>query len=268
GNMTKRPLINLASAALALWLFPYLITHNLPPLWEGVLIVGCTGWTYLASWLGRRALRTRSGPTPSTGLRQAQPDCSGQAISTAEGMAWVQLVTNVVHYAVAIPLATSLILAGKWAVDGRALRLPALGGLTAAAGWVLLVPGAILVVAAVLNLAIKGLGAPWAAKLSARLASDWLYRYTRNPMVLGGFGTMLGLGLVWHSALFFGWALVGWIPALVFFLKTYEEEELAARFGADYLAYRARTPFLLPLPRRLEQWLEQLRLPREKGEQL
>jgi len=33
---------------------------------------------------------------------------------------------------------------------------------------------------------------------------------------------------------------------VVFYARTVEERELEARFGEEYRAYRARTPFLLP----------------------
>ena len=64
------------------------------------------------------------------------------------------------------------------------------------AGWVLPIPseiGLLLVIftgsatlLTVINLALKGLGAPFAIAISRKLAVDWLYGWTRNPMVLAG----------------------------------------------------------------------------------
>jgi len=36
----------------------------------------------------------------------------------------------------------------------------------------------------VINLALKGFGAPFFIVLSRKLAADWLYAWTRDPMVL------------------------------------------------------------------------------------
>ncbi len=103
----------------------------------------------------------------------------------------------------------------------------------------------------VLNLAVRGFGAPFAAKLSSRLATDWMYAWTRNPMVLCTLAWFLSLGL-WHgSAWGVLWIAVGVTPGWIFFVRTYEERELEIRFGSSYAEYRARTPFLWPRrPRR------------------
>jgi protein-S-isoprenylcysteine O-methyltransferase Ste14 len=98
----------------------------------------------------------------------------------------------------------------------------------------------------VVNLALKGSGAPFAIALSQRLAVDWLYAWTRNPMVLAALALLLSLGIWFQSVLFEVWALIVFTPALLFFVKVYEERELEVRFGAPYLAYKSRTPLLFP----------------------
>jgi protein-S-isoprenylcysteine O-methyltransferase Ste14 len=123
-------------------------------------------------------------------------------------------------------------------------------------GWVLPVPsgvGLVLVIISgaafllvVVNLALKGLGAPFFISLSRKLAVDWLYAWTRNPMVLAGLALFLSLGIWFQSALFVLWVLVLSGPALLFFVKVYEERELEVRFGASYLEYRSKTPMLFP----------------------
>jgi protein-S-isoprenylcysteine O-methyltransferase Ste14 len=40
---------------------------------------------------------------------------------------------------------------------------------------------------------------------------------------------------------------------LLAYLKLVEEGELAARFGEEYLVYRERTPFIIPLRQRKER---------------
>lgn len=123
-------------------------------------------------------------------------------------------------------------------------------------GWVLPVPsgvGLALVVLAgavflltVANLALKGFGAPFFIALSRKLAADWLYAWTRNPMVLAALALLISLGIWFQSALFVLWVLVLFAPAMLVFLKVYEERELEIRFGAAYLQYKSRTPMLFP----------------------
>jgi protein-S-isoprenylcysteine O-methyltransferase Ste14 len=123
-------------------------------------------------------------------------------------------------------------------------------------GWVLPVPseiGLVLVIITgaaflltVVNLALKGLGAPFAIALSRKLAVDWLYAWTRNPMVLAALAFLLSLGIWFQSALFVLWVLILFAPALLVFVKVYEERELEFRFGASYLEYKSRTPMLFP----------------------
>jgi len=123
-------------------------------------------------------------------------------------------------------------------------------------GWVLPVPpgiGLALVITTgaafllvVVNLALIGFGAPFFIALSRKLAADWLYAWTRNPMVLAGLAFFLSLGIWFQSALFVLWVLILFAPALLFFVKVYEERELEIRFGASYLEYKSRTPMLLP----------------------
>ena len=98
----------------------------------------------------------------------------------------------------------------------------------------------------VANLALKGLGAPFALALSEKLASEWMYAWSRNPMLLAGLALLLSLGFWFQSAFFLLWSLILVTPAMVFFMRYYEESELEIRFGASYLEYRSRTPFLFP----------------------
>lgn len=105
---------------------------------------------------------------------------------------------------------------------------------------------AVAVLFTVLNLAIRGLGAPWAISLSKRLATDWLYARTRNPMLLCVMLFLFCFGLHLHSALFLAWVVIVFIPAMFIFVRFYEERELEIRFGPSYREYRAHTPMFLP----------------------
>ena len=111
---------------------------------------------------------------------------------------------------------------------------------------------------AVINLAIRGLGAPFAAKLSSRLASDWMYAWTRNPMGLCTWAFLMAVGLRYRSGWFLVWIILVVTPGWLFFVKHYEERELEIRFGASYKEYRSRTPFLWPRkPRRISNKADQ-----------
>jgi protein-S-isoprenylcysteine O-methyltransferase Ste14 len=123
-------------------------------------------------------------------------------------------------------------------------------------GWVLAVPSGIglalvIITAAallltVVNLALKGSGAPFFIALSRKVAADWLYAWTRNPMVLAALTFFLSLGIWFQSVLFVFWILILFAPALLVFVKAYEERELEIRFGRPYLEYKSRIPMLFP----------------------
>jgi protein-S-isoprenylcysteine O-methyltransferase Ste14 len=98
----------------------------------------------------------------------------------------------------------------------------------------------------VLNLAWRGLGAPFAMKLSSRLATDWMYAWTRNPMLLCTLAWFLSL-VLWHPSTWgVLWVIVCVTPGWIFFVRVYEERELEIRFGPSYAEYRKQTPFLWP----------------------
>lgn len=123
-------------------------------------------------------------------------------------------------------------------------------------GWVIAIPGEVgllltllfgaAAALAVMNLAVRGLGAPFGIALSRRLAIDWLYAWSRNPMVLASLALLVAVGIWFQSGLFVLWACLLVIPALLFFVKIFEERELEIRFGSGYLEYKARTPMLFP----------------------
>lgn len=148
---------------------------------------------------------------------------------------------------------------------GFLLALPLLRAIATYRGWpgpVLPVPSAIgsaLVIVTgaacsltVINLALRGLGAPFFIALSRRVATDWMYAWTRNPMVLTVLAFFVSLGIRFQSLLFVLWVIVLFSPALLTFVKVFEERELEIRFGASYLEYKSRTPMLFPRrPKRL-----------------
>ena len=158
---------------------------------------------------------------------------------TTSRAAWV---TTFVHYAMGIlfgiPIIRAVITHQDW--SGWMLPIPVEIGL------LLVIITGVAVLSTMANLALKGLGAPFAIALSRKLAVDWLYAWTRNPMVLAALAFLLSLGIWFQSALFVLWVVILFAPALLFFEKVYEERELEIRFGASYLEYKSRTPMLFP----------------------
>ena len=187
-------------------------------VFDVLMIVGAVLLVFPVAWLGRWMLDRR--PTASRAA----------------------LVTTFVHFALMILFGAAIIRA---VVTHEAWR-----------GWVLPIPQPVGFIMAIVTgaatlltvavLAVKGLGAPFAIALSARLAADGLYAWTRNPMVLATLACLLSVGIWFRSALFVLWVLVLVTPAWLAFVKIYEERELEIRFGAPYLEYRRRTPMLVP----------------------
>ncbi len=182
------------------------------------VVVGGPLLTFPAAWLGRTLLDRH--PSPESAAR----------------------TTLLVHAAVGVTLLVPLIRAiathREWA--GWPLPVPDAIGLA-----LVLVTGAALLLV-VVNLALRGLGAPFAVALSRRLATDWLYAWTRNPMALAAFAFLVSMGIRFRSAPFVLWVLLLFAPALLFFVRVYEERELEIRFGEPYRRYRDATPFLWP----------------------
>jgi protein-S-isoprenylcysteine O-methyltransferase Ste14 len=182
------------------------------------IIVGGVLLTFPIVWLGRKIL---------------------DRDQTTDHAVWI---TTFVHLALGFTFGVPIIRAVTTHQDWSGWVLPVPPGIGLAL--VIITGAAFLLV--VVNLALKGLGAPFFIALSRKLAVDWLYAWTRNPMVLAGLAFLLSLGIWFQSVLFVLWALILFAPALLFFVKVYEEQELEFRFGASYLEYKSRTPMLFP----------------------
>jgi len=95
-----------------------------------------------------------------------------------------------------------------------------------------------------------GRGGPLPVAPTQRLVTMGPYALCRNPMVLGEFLYLTGLGLLLASPSFLALTWLAFFPVVVAYLKLVEEKELEARFGEAYLAYKRRVPLLIPRPRR------------------
>lgn len=76
----------------------------------------------------------------------------------------------------------------------------------------------------------------------APFAEPWLYRVVRNPLMLGFLIAFWANPVMSQGHLVFSLVVTGY----VFFGITVEERDLKNALGPDYIAYRNRTPMLIP----------------------
>jgi len=149
------------------------------------IIVGGVLLTFPLVWLGRKLLDRHQ---------------------TISGAAWT---TTFVHFALGftfgVPIVRALSTHRDW--SGWVLPVPS------AIGLALVIITGVAFLLTVVNLALRGFGAPFFIALSRKLAADWLYAWTRNPMVLAALAFLLSLGIWFRSVLFVLWVLILFAPA-------------------------------------------------------
>ena len=80
----------------------------------------------------------------------------------------------------------------------------------------------------------------WQHGTARVLVTHGPFAISRNPMFLSGLIVLLGWALFYGSVVILIFAVLGWTMA--HFLKVpHEERGLEARFGEEYLAYKACT---------------------------
>ena len=89
----------------------------------------------------------------------------------------------------------------------------------------------------------KGTPAPWAPPKI--LIEIGLYRYVRNPMMLGVWCVLLGEAVFFLSVGLFLWFLIFVAGSLVV-IPLWEEADLGRRFGEPYLEYKKQVPRWVP----------------------
>jgi protein-S-isoprenylcysteine O-methyltransferase Ste14 len=217
-KLTRELLVNITLWALVLFTWIWIFNQVLSYALNLSVIVGAVIMIYPVVWIGRKTLD--------------QQPITSRAV-------WV---TMFIHYAVGGLFGTAIIRAVTTYRDWSGWALPIPTGV----GLVSVIVTGLAGLLTVANLALKGFGAPFAIALSKKLAIDWLYAWTRNPMVLAALALLTSLGIWFQSAMFVLWAIVVFAPALLFFVKVYEERELEIRFGVPYLEYKLKTPMLFP----------------------
>lgn len=96
---------------------------------------------------------------------------------------------------------------------------------------------------------IKARGTPVPFNPPSMLVTTGPYAYTRNPMVLGVFVLLFGIGILLRSISLVFIFLPLFILLGVLELKKIEEPELEKRLGQAYLEYKKRVPMFIPCRR-------------------
>ena len=103
----------------------------------------------------------------------------------------VEWVTTAAHTILMMLFEVAIIKAIQSGDFWRGVPIPVPRGL----GLALVYATGAVVMLTVVNLALRGWRAPFAIALSRRLATDWLYSWTRNPMVLATLTWLVAVGL-------------------------------------------------------------------------
>lgn len=115
------------------------------------------------------------------------------------------------------------------------------------AGLAMIVIGIVFGLWSVFSEFIIGEGTPVPLMPTQKLITGGPFAYCRNPMAFGTLCAYAGIAVFIDSlsSYIFVSILAG---ALTAYIKCIEEKELEARFGAEYLEYKSRVPFILPRP--------------------
>lgn len=112
-------------------------------------------------------------------------------------------------------------------------------------GWTLALAGALLALWCISTFAARGRGTPAPFDPPREFVAAGPYRYVRNPMYIGGFGVLLGAGLIVRSPSIVGLAFLFLLLTHLLVLL-YEEPALTGRFGDPYVHYKSSVRRWLP----------------------
>jgi len=109
----------------------------------------------------------------------------------------------------------------------------------------LLVPACLIMVWPVMQF-FRARGTPVPLNPPKKLITTGLYAYARNPMILGLFLLMFGLGVLFGSLSLILIFTPLFILLNVLYVKAVEEKEMEKKFGEEYLEYKKRVPMFIP----------------------
>ncbi len=90
-----------------------------------------------------------------------------------------------------------------------------------------------------------GKGTPMPLMATQNLVVQKPYLYCRNPIFFGVINLFFGISILFNSISSLVMVLIFSVIVLLY-TRFIEEKELEIRFGDEYLAYKKRTPFIIP----------------------
>ena len=108
-------------------------------------------------------------------------------------------------------------------------------------GWVFIVAGVLVIAIGMFQLGLSGIF----GQGSRNLKQNGLYRFSRNPQILGCWLYVIGFNVLWPSWYTLGWA--GLFGIVTHIMVLTEEEYLEKVFGEEYFVYREAAPRYIKL---------------------
>ena len=112
-------------------------------------------------------------------------------------------------------------------------------------GGILIVVGLYIIWITVSLFTDYGKGTPAPYSPPKILVAIGVYRYVRNPMMIGVWCVLIGEANLFMSAGLLIWFLIFFIGSILF-VTLWEEKDLAIRFGEPYCEYKKRVPRWIP----------------------
>ena len=137
-----------------------------------------------------------------------------------------------------------------WWLTGWRLRHPLPYWSVAEAVGILLIVAGLIPAVHVFVQFVRAGGTPMPGAMTGRLVVTGFNRHVRNPIYLAAMTIFVGEALLFGQLSMLVYTIAVWVGAAAF-VRWYEEPALAARFGADYEAYRRAVPAWRP---RLRLW--------------
>ena len=114
-----------------------------------------------------------------------------------------------------------------------------------ASGGILIMVGLYIIWVTVSLFTDYGKGTPAPYSPPKILVTIGIYRYVRNPMMIGVWSVLIGEASLFMSIGILIWFLIFFITS-IFFVTLWEEEDLENRFGESYCEYKRNVPRWVP----------------------
>lgn len=83
------------------------------------------------------------------------------------------------------------------------------------------------------------------------ITTQWPYKVSRNPQILGGYLLIIGTVMQWPSLYALGWLIM--YSLISHWMVITEEEHLTRIFGEEYLMYFSEVPRYLGIPKKVKE---------------